>query len=199
MSEKELYEKRLLERIKDDSDSAFEEIYNRYWPMLFNFGMRKLNQREVVEGIVQEVFIDIWVRRKAIDVQQSLSTYLHSCVHFRIINQYKSRAVRVKYLETLKSQDSELGLTVEEMIQFKDLRLTIKGIIRHFPSQRKKAYKLRYNKGLSYREIAEVMEISVSTVEKHLIRAIKDLRVSLRELTLTGVLALAQDTLIWLP
>lgn len=184
MSEKELYEKKLLERIKNDSDPAFEELYNLYWKPLFNFGMGKLNQHEIVEGIVQEVFIDFWLRRKTIHINQSLSTYLYTCVNFRVINQYKSRSIRLKYLETLKSQDPDLGVSLEEMIQFKDLKHTIKGIIRHFPTQRKKAYKLRFNKGLSYNEIAQSMEISVSTVEKHLIRAVKDLRVSLRELTL---------------
>lgn len=199
MSGKEHYETQLLDRIKSDSDSAFEEIYERYWQLLFNFGMRKLNQREVVEGIVQEVFIDFWLRRKSLDIRQSLSTYLHSCVHFRIINQYKSRAIRTKYLEGLKTQDAELGLSVEEMLQYRDLRLAIKRIVRHFPFQRKKAYKLRFDKGLSYQEIANTMDISVSTVEKHLIRAVKDLRVSLREFTLMGILTFVQDSLPLLP
>lgn len=194
MSEKELYEKRLLERIKNDSDSAFEEIYNRYWKQLFNFGMGKLNQPEIVEGIVQEVFIDFWVRRRSISIEQSLSSYLYTSVNFRIINQYKSRAIREKYLEGLKGQNPDFGSSVEDMIQFKDLKLTIKGLIKDFPSQRQKAYKLRFNKGLSYKEIADIMEISVSTVEKHLVRAIKDLRIGLRELTLTGGIALVQES-----
>ncbi len=197
MSEKVLYEKRLLERIKNDSDAAFEEIYNRYWKQLFNFGMRKLNQREVVEGIVQEVFIDLWVRRKSISINESLSSYLHSSVNFRIINQYKSRSIREKYLDTLKARSPDTSISIEELIQFKDLKLTIKGIIKKFPNQRQKAYKLRFNKGLSYSEIADVMEISVSTVEKHLIRAIKDLRVSLRELTLASGMALLQEPLFF--
>ncbi|GAB3234239.1 RNA polymerase sigma-70 factor [Algoriphagus aestuariicola] len=197
MSEKVLYEKRLLERIKNDSDAAFEEIYNRYWKQLFNFGMRKLNQREIVEGIVQEVFIDLWVRRKSISIYESLSSYLHSSVNFRIINQYKSRSIREKYLDTLKAQSPDTSISIEELIQFKDLKLNIKGIIKKFPIQRQKAYKLRFNKGLSYSEIADVMEISVSTVEKHLIRAIKDLRVSLRELTLASGMALLQDPLFF--
>jgi RNA polymerase sigma-70 factor (ECF subfamily) len=197
MSEKVLYEKRLLERIKNDSDAAFEEIYNRYWKQLFNFGMRKLNQRQIVEGIVQEVFIDLWVRRKSISIYESLSSYLHSSINFRIINQYKSRSIREKYLDTLKARSPDTCISIEELIQFKDLKLTIKGIIKKFPNQRQKAYKLRFNKGLSYSEIADVMEISVSTVEKHLIRAIKDLRVSLRELTLASGMALLQDPLFF--
>lgn len=195
MSEKELYEKRLLERIKNDSDSAFEEIYNRYWKQLFNFGIRKLNQPEIVEGIVQEVFIDFWVRRKSISIEQSLLSYLYTSVNFRVINQYKSRAIREKYLNGLKAQNPDFGFSIEDMIQFKDLKLTIKGLIKDFPSQRQKAYKLRFNKGLSYKEIADIMEISVSTVEKHLVRAIKDLRISLRELTLTGGIAFIQESL----
>ena len=197
MVEKELYDKRLLERVKNDSDSAFEEIYNSYWKQLFNFGMGKLNQREVVEGIVQEVFIDFWVRRKSININHSLSSYLHSSVNFRIINQYKSRSIREKYLEAQKVQNPDFGFSIEEMIQMKDLKLAIKGITKNFPSQRQKAYKLRFKKGLSYSEIAEIMEISVSTVEKHLIRAVKDLRVSLRELTLAGSIALVQESLFY--
>lgn len=195
MSEKSNIDNRLLKGIKNGSDLAFEEAYNRYWKQLFNFGMKKLDQRETVEGIVQEVFIDLWVRRSKLEINQTLSTYLHSSVNYKIINQYKSQSVRRKYLDTLKSQYAHLGFSIEEMIHFNDLKLRISSITEEFPSQRKKAYDLRFNKGLSYKEIAETMKISASTVEKHLIRAIKDLRISLKELTLTGSLLLSQDFL----
>lgn len=198
MSDKELYEKGLLERIRNDSESAFEEIYNRYWKQLFGFGMGRLNQREIVEGIVQEVFIDFWSRRKTLNINHSLASYLFSAVNFKVINQYKARSVREKYVEKQKSQNLEFGFSIDDVIQFKDLKLTIKGIVNKFPTQRKKVYKLRFNKELSYQEIAETMEISVSTVEKHLMRALKDLRISLRELTLTYGLMLGTEPLFGL-
>lgn len=196
MPEKVLNELELIDRLKNDDESAFIEIYDLFWKRLFNFGFKKLGKKEIVEGIVQEVFIDFWTKRSKLEIHTSLSSYLFTAVNYRIINQYKSQIIREKYSELEKSKGEQKSSSTDEKVLFNDLKSNIKKVVGGFPPQRQKVYKLRFNKGLSYIEIAQSLEISVSTVEKHLMRALKDIRINLRELTLSTVTYLGSDTLI---
>lgn len=196
MSERELFELELVERIKNDDESAFIEVYDLFWKRLFNFGYNKLGKKEVVEGIVQEVFIDFWAKRGKLEIHTSLSSYLFTAINYRIINQYKSQSIRDKYSEKEKSKGEQISSSAEEKVLYNDLKSNIKKIVSGFPPQRQKVYQLRFNKGLSYIEIAQILEISVSTVEKHLIRALKDLRISLKEFTLSIITFMGLDQVI---
>ena len=196
MSERELFELELVERIKNDDESAFIEVYDLFWKRLFNFGYNKLGKKEVVEGIVQEVFIDFWAKRGKLEIHTSLSSYLFTAINYRIINQYKSQSIRDKYSEKEKSKGEQISSSAEERVLYNDLKSNIKKIVSGFPPQRQKVYQLRFNKGLSYIEIAQILEISVSTVEKHLIRALKDLRISLKEFTLSIITFMGLDQVI---
>ena len=57
-------EERLLRLLRDDDLAAFDEIFNRYWSRLFISTQHVLNNREVAEDVVKEVFVDLWERRK---------------------------------------------------------------------------------------------------------------------------------------
>ncbi len=177
----ELNELELVHLIKSGDEAAFVQAYDRYWRQLFNFGYQKLGKREMTEGIVQEVFIDLWVKRKSLQIHTSLTSYLFSAVNYRIINQRKSQLVRDKYAEKQQFKGESKSSSVEEALFYKDLKSAIKKIVRGFPSQRRKVYKLRFKKGFSYKEIADTLQLSVSTVEKHMIKALKDLRSHLKD------------------
>ncbi|WP_339880367.1 RNA polymerase sigma-70 factor [uncultured Algoriphagus sp.] len=196
MLEKLFNEEEIIERIKNGDESAFIEVYDFFWKRLFNFGYNKLGKREIVEGIVQEVFIDFWTKRSKNKIHTSLSSYLFTAVNYRIINQYKSQLIREKYSEQEKSKGVQKSSAADEKTLYNDLKSNIKKVVKEFPPQRKKVYELRFNKGLSYLEISQDLEISVSTVEKHLIRALKDIRVNLKEFTLSFLSYLIADPLI---
>ena len=194
MPEKELNELELLERIKNGDDSAFIEVYDLYWKRMFNFGYKRLGKKEIVEGIVQDVFIDLWTKRTKLDIHTSLQAFLFTSVNYRIINQYKSQSIRERFTLREKSKGEQQNSSTDEKVLFNDLKSNIKKVVRDFPPQRKKVYQLRFDKGLSYIEISEKLEISVSTVEKHLMRALKDLRVNLKELTFSAPVFLGLDS-----
>lgn len=193
MSDKVFHKKEVIERIKNDDETAFIEVYDLFWKRLYNFGYKKLGKKEIIEGIVQEVFIDFWTKRAKLEIHTSLTSYLFTSVNYRIINQYKSQSIREKYSEQEKSKGEQNSSSTDEKVLFNDLKSNIKKVVREFPPQRKKVYQLRFNKGLSYIEIAQNLEISVSTVEKHLMRALKEIRINLRELTLSAFTYIGLD------
>src|SRR5690606_27302843 len=138
---------------------------------------------EIVEGIVQEVFIDLWTKREKLEIHTSLSSYLFTAVNYQIINQYKSQSIRDKYSAQEKSKGEQNSSSADETVLFNDLKLNIKNVLRKITLPRTKVYQHRFNNGLSYLEIAQDLERSVNTGEKHLTRALKDIKISLKELT----------------
>ncbi|UZD24202.1 RNA polymerase sigma-70 factor [Algoriphagus halophytocola] len=183
MSEHIKKEQELISKIQKGDESAFVEVYHLYWKRLFNFGYKKLAKKEIVEGIVQEVFIDFWTKRQTLDIHSSLTSYLFTAVNYKIINQYKSQVVRENFAQKERKKGEQNDSSTDDKVLFDDLKANLKRVINRLPAQRRQVYQLRHNQGLSNIEIAQTLQISVSTVEKHMIKAMKDIRTGLREFT----------------
>lgn len=180
MAYSNLTDDQLLLEIKKGDETAFVTLYDTYWKKLYNYGYSKLGKREIIEGFVQEIFIDLWVKRASLDIHSSLASYLFTSIKYKIINYHKSQSIRENYAVNEKSK-GELKITeVEEKVLYQDLKLNLDQVIFDFPMQRKTACTLRFNEELSYQEIALAMAISVSSVEKHIIKSLKIIRYRLK-------------------
>ncbi|AWW32343.1 RNA polymerase sigma-70 factor [Echinicola strongylocentroti] len=177
-------ETRLLEQIRKGNEMAFVEVYDKYWKQLFNSGYKRLQKKEIVEGLVQEVFVEMWQKREVLMVHTSLGAYLFTALKYKVINQMKSQMVKEKYVAFVTSRKSNFGSEVEEKIFYKELDDAYKQEISNLPTQAKRVYELKNSDGMSYVEISQEMGISVSTVEKHMIKALKILRENLRGFSL---------------
>ena len=180
---KDYSEEKLLDLMKHDSEDAFIQIYNRYWQALFNHAYKRLSHRETAQEFIQDLFTELWQKRKTITVHTSLAAFLHQSLKYKILNHVKAEIVREKYVEHLQhnSAISSSSNQVEENILFNELQEALKQEVDHLPPQSKKVYQLKREKGLSYPEISELLDISVSTVEKHMIKALKKIRENLKE------------------
>lgn len=175
-----LLEKPLIDKIKMGDESAFEITYKTYWSILYNYGYRRLKRKEVVEGLVQEVFVALWKDRKRLEIDHSLIGYLKTCMKFKVMNQLKSQLVKEKYKIFATRSTSRTCSVVEEKILYDELQLAYAREIELLPIQAKKAYRLRMESGMSCVEIAGELKLSPSTVEKHLAKANRILRENLR-------------------
>ncbi|GGZ14561.1 DNA-directed RNA polymerase sigma-70 factor [Echinicola pacifica] len=173
-------EQRILEQIRKGNEMAFVEVYNKYWKQLYNSGYRRLRKQEIVEGLVQEVFVEMWQKRTSLEVHTSLGAYLFTAMKYKVINHIKSQVVKEKYVDFVKSRNNTFGSEVEEKLYYRELDEAYQKEVACLPGQAKIVYELKNSEGMTYAEIAKVMEISISTVEKHMIKALKILRENLR-------------------
>lgn len=72
----------LLEQLYQSDEKAFAEIYNRYWKSLYTSAHNILQVKEAAQDAVQEVFISLWKRREAVQIE-ALSSWLHQAVRFQ--------------------------------------------------------------------------------------------------------------------
>lgn len=169
----------LFSMVKENDNKAFEEIYSRYWCFLVESAFKRLQFRQKAEDIVQNIFIDLYQRRHSIDFTVSLKAYLSTALKFKVLNEFRSEGVRSSYLKSLFFRDScknDFSIHIEA----KELDQKIEKLLSQLPEKCKNVFVLSRTDRLSNKEIANGLNISISTVEKHISKALKSLRANLK-------------------
>jgi RNA polymerase sigma-70 factor (family 1) len=170
-------DKKLLSLLKmrDDYD-AFTEIYSRYWDVLLNTAYQRLKSREASEEIVQEVFVTLFVKRKEIEITTSLEAWLKTALKYKVFNIYRSQQVHLLHLNKIIRQNEISPLMPDEVVNLKEIKQRIRVAADKLPEKCRQVFLLSRFEHLSQLEIAERMGISLSTVKKHLTKALAALR-----------------------
>lgn len=173
---------RLAERIKLGDEQAFELLFRRYFVRLSAFANKFLNDSDLSQEIVQEVFMKIWETREDINPDDSLKSYLFKIAQNLSINKLKRAKVESRYKEVFKLvYFDHQEFSAHESLLAKELEENISISIGNLPPECRKIFELSRNEGLKYREIADTLHISVKTVESQMSKAIKTLRSELRD------------------
>ena len=156
---------------------AFDIIYQKYSRRLYGFVFRYVKQEADTEEIVQEVFIKIWKSRTKIDVFSSFESFLFTIAHNATVNLLKKRATEQKYLEHVKSlQRIEASYELTDEIDYKELKQKFEGVLNELSPRQKEIFQLSREEGLSNKEIADKLGISVQTVKNHLVTILSFLK-----------------------
>ncbi len=161
--------------LKQGEESAFEFLYTLYAQQIYAFAMTFFRNHFEAEGTVQEVFTKIWLNREHINEDLSFRNYLFTISKNHILNKIRERNIELKYLESKSRFSGEKNYT-EEDVFLADFKELIDDAINILPERRRMAFELSRRQGLSYKEIAEKMRISVKTVEVQISKAIKQIK-----------------------
>jgi len=163
--------------LRNGSPQAFERIYHRYGGKLYNFIMTLSHgDRYLAEEIVQSVFIKLWEVREQIHPEKSVIFYLSTIGKNMLMNTYQRQTIEFVYRKLLSEQQVDYDTTTEEEIDRKWLENFADELIRQLPPSRQKIFILSRKEGYSNKQIAEMLNISVSTVETQLSLAMKFMR-----------------------
>jgi RNA polymerase sigma-70 factor, ECF subfamily len=169
-------------RIKRGDEQAFELLYRKFFARLCAFTNKFLNDPEVAQEIVQDVFTKIWECREDIDPEDSIKSYIFKIAQNLSINNLRRKKVESRYIEIYKLVYVEkLEPSVFESLLAKELDENIIKSISHLPLQCRKIFELSRSEGLKYKEIAETLNISIKTVEAQMSKAFRVLRIELSD------------------
>jgi len=163
---------------RSDKDS-FEEIYKRYYAPLYNFLFRYTRSEELIEDIIQEVFYNVWQNREKLEPRGTLKAYLFTAVRnqaFKKIeseNKYSNNNVEFSDFEEINC------VPPDGSYEFKELKKAYQEAVQKLPEKRRNIYLMHREDNLTYNEIAEVLRISVKTVETQMSRSLKFLSIYL--------------------
>ncbi|WP_212001590.1 RNA polymerase sigma-70 factor [Chitinophaga sp. HK235] len=163
----------LWEQITQDDQEAFTAVYNRYWKVLYLRAQSMLTDSDLAQDIVQEVFISLWHRRKEVEVLH-LKAYLFQAVRYQELKALRTLKSDINFYERLALISKDL--LIHEPLAFKELDTVLQRVLATFPEDQRMIFGMSREEGLTYREIAGKMEISVKTVEKKMSQALRTLR-----------------------
>lgn len=166
-----------IEGIRIGDKKAFRTMFEAYYDSLLRFAFRYVHSETIAEGLVQNVFLWIWNKREEWEVEGKLKTYLFRAVKYEAIDHLRHKRTEEQYIEKF----SELrNPYVDPQISYKseesEFISAARQAIEELPERARVVYKLSRLEGLTYKEIAEVLEISPKTVESHMSRALGFLR-----------------------
>lgn len=176
-------EKECVEAIRKGDEYAFKKLFLRYYDPLCNFAWRFTRSKSISEDIVQDLFSDLWNLRKSLDPQQSISVYLYQAVKNKALDHIDHQKVVRRHQSNVAQTDKNV-VQMQERIHTQEEEKFIKAVrqaIDDLPQRAQQVYILHREDGLTYREIAEVMDISIKTVESQMSRALDLLRARLRK------------------
>jgi RNA polymerase sigma-70 factor (ECF subfamily) len=172
----------LAVRIKLGDEQAFELLFRKFYVRLCAFANKFLNDPEEAKEIVQEVFAKIWEGRDLIDPDDSLKSYIFKITQNLSINKLRRKKVESKYAEIYKFIYCEqFDFSVHESLLARELEENIAQAVGNLPGECRKVFELSRTEGLKYREIADNLNISVKTVEAHMSKALRSLRIELKD------------------
>lgn len=174
-------------------DRNYELLFRRLFEIYF--GSLKAHARyctgnsAIAEDIVQDAFVQLWEIRESFDFNRSVKTWLYQTVHNKCINLIKHQQVEGKFRDAmqLKIREAELcGLEYSEqqtdLLTDEEFSKRLKSAIDTLPDRCRKAFLLSRQSGLSNRQIAEEMNVSVKAVERNMTRALTYLRDVFRDI-----------------
>jgi RNA polymerase sigma-70 factor (ECF subfamily) len=153
--------------------STFKEVFKNYYNPLVNFASNIIGEKDA-EDVVQDVLLKIWYQKDEI-FMKSPKSFLFRAVYNKCIEKIRRLKVEKDYLDTLVTSSTTINV-IEDVADTYMLKEKINKSLRQLPPKTREVFVLAKVNGLTYREIAEEMEISVKTVESHMSNAFKKLR-----------------------
>ena len=186
-------------RIKLGDEQAFELFFRKYYVRLCGFVNKFVKDTDEAHEIAQETFVKIWVSREDIDPEYCLQSYLFKIAQNLSLNKLKRIKTESRYLEIYKYVYIENSDSYShESLFTRELEENVAGAIEKLPPGCRKIFELSRNEGLKYREIAEILKISVKTVEAQMSKALRIMRTELSEyLDLLFIVLICADLIIY--
>jgi RNA polymerase sigma factor (sigma-70 family) len=164
----------LLQLLAQDDRAAFDAIYDRYWKVMYYPAYKRLRNKQQCREIIQDVFIDLWLRRGQVDIN-NIKAYLLTAVRFQIYKLAPKEKVSPPFFELYETIAISFFGAETNVIE-KEFMRYVKSWIDVLPEKRRKMFLMHIDDNLSTKEIATQLSVSQKTVQNQLGTAMQSLR-----------------------
>ena len=174
--------KELQLRIAKDDETAFTQLFLHFGKRLTQFAFSLVRSKEIAEELVEDVFVKIWAKRQSINNIENITVYLYVSVKNKSLNTLSQRAKELiaapfDYLDStidaFAPDPYDLMITAEMLGRMQEA-------IDSLPPRCKMIFKLIREDGLRYKEVAEILSISVNTIDAQMAIAVKKICTALQ-------------------
>ena len=168
----------LLKRIKNNDIIAFEEIYNKFSSRMLVYALNILNNKEICEDLIQNIFIDFWAKRTQHEIN-NLDAYLFRAVKFQVFKHFRDNKFSNKYLTRLDFIN--VAVSFNTTLEYEELEKAIQHTVSKLPKRCKEIFELSRYEHKTYKEIAAILGISLQAVKNQVSKALSILKNNLEK------------------
>lgn len=168
-------ERDLVGLLCKDDEQAFKILYESYSNRLLGYLIKFTKSEDDAAEILQETFMRIWNNRKTLDPLKSFRSYLFRIASNLVYDYFRAKALKKKIHAVLTDQNP-VTVEEEEIIFKKEDSRLINEAIRSLSPKRRKIFWLIKIEGHSYSEVSQLLNISSSTINDHVVKATKLIR-----------------------
>jgi RNA polymerase sigma-70 factor (ECF subfamily) len=166
----------IKKEMAQDDKKAFARIYEDLWSSLYSVAYNYLRERATAEEMVQEVFVNLWIKRQHLQTVDNISAFAMRALQFQIYDYFDRKAVVDRYIESKAASQKATPDTSHHQIEYDETLTLITQEIDNLPSLTQKIFRLSRFSQYSNEEIANHLHVSVKTVEYHITQSLKHLR-----------------------
>jgi RNA polymerase sigma-70 factor, ECF subfamily len=178
----------IQKKIQGGDVREFERLFTKYYDPLCHYADKILNDMDQAEDLVQEFFYHFWKNRETFRLKLSLNAYLYHSIRNNALHYLEHLAIRKRYAEQVFNEFQDIvPAHLQTDVELNDLGKVINATLQQLPERCSRIFRMNRFEGKKYREIAEILSISVKTVEADMGKALQKFRKSLKEFTGEGV------------
>ncbi len=171
----------LFNEIKRNNQKAFDELFTAYYNELCDFSYLLINNKPLAEEIVADVFANLWIKRKKIKILKNVKAYLYSSTRNLTISYIRKNKNHFEQIEEERLNIVKSEFSPEKNIKKQELTSEINYLLSVIPERSREIFVLHRFNNFRYSDIADFLEISVKTVEKHMSKALRIMRDAYRK------------------
>jgi RNA polymerase sigma-70 factor (family 1) len=169
-------ERDLVLALQRGDEEAFETIYGLYSQRLFGRLLKLVKTEAQAQEILQDVFIKLWQHRHSLDPEKSFRSFLFKIAENKVYDFFR-KAARDKVMEAnLISLSTTNYINIGEYTRAEENLILLYKAIESLPPQRQQVFRLCKLEGRSYKEVSELLSISLSTISDHIVKATKAIK-----------------------
>jgi len=173
-------EMQLIENFIQGDRSSFTILYKKYWYKLYLIANRRLNDKAASEELIQEIFVQLWERREALQIT-SLENYLVRAVRYSVIDYVRKEIVKNNYIHHYRDFVEQEASQTDDTVAANDLAASMEAGLKTLPEKSQEVFRLSRIENWPVTRIATHLQLSEKGVEYHITKSLKMLRTYLKE------------------
>lgn len=190
MADVEISDHQLWNEFKSGNKEAYKKIYNNYLDTLYDYGRKIVDDDNLVQDCIHDLFVDLWKNRTKLEVDRSIKNYLLSSIRRKVLRkaQRERKHKLIPNFSFFEDHIFEDPSTINPVKSNRQKKL--KPALDQLTKRQKEVIYLKFYNNLDYEEVAGVMDISLEAVYNHTSKALSQLRVFLKQSALPVLLSL---------
>lgn len=171
----------LQKKIANDDQTAFTQLYLHFGKKLIHFATSLVRSKEIAEELVEDVFVKLWANRRHITEIENITVYIYIATKNKSLNSLsqKAKELILAPFDFLDSSVTDFAADPYEVMITSEMMDRMHQAVEALPPRCKMIFKLIREDGLKYKEVAEILNISVNTIDVQMAIAVKKICTSL--------------------